>query len=505
MTRTFHTRIKNDEFDSFLTDYACLFSQLERLLYLDLYVKKQVLKELKQSYQKKYGITARQFNALHYQLKGKMEGIEKGRDYHIEQTKGKIKSIQTWITNKGTQKKKQHERLLKLTPQHPRFEKTLIRYQKTKLALHHKKRRLHRLEFKLTRLLEEKKAKIYAICFGSRKLFKKQFHLEENGFKNHAQWKKEWQFKRHQQFFSLGSSDESFGNQSCTYDIENSLRIRVPDALYDKYGQYVTIPQVEFPYGQQYLDKAKEFVVRKDAKGRSKKIFDKPLSYRFVKKQKGWYVYASVTLDKKTIETTTLNGCFAVDVNNGFLTVGEVDRFGNPLGEEPYSTPMVSRTKHQLQADLGNAVKEMVQRAKEEGKSIGYEDLDFTKKKQQLGEHGVRYSKMLSSFAYATFKQLLEARAAKEGVEIIKVNPFATSLVGQFYFMKRYGLSSHGSAACTIARRALSFKLEKPKLNTTIELPNMKRHTIRKVKWNQISKHLKRNYRFNERIELLYV
>ncbi|HEY8488843.1 MAG TPA: transposase, partial [Thermaerobacter sp.] len=60
-------------------------------------------------------------------------------------------------------------------------------------------------------------------------------------------------------------------------------------------------------------------------------------------------------------------------------------------------------------------------------------------------------------FAYAAFCALLVSRAAREGVEVIEVNPAYTSVIGKIKFMARYGLSPHGAAAVAIARRGLKF------------------------------------------------
>ena len=50
-------------------------------------------------------------------------------------------------------------------------------------------------------------------------------------------------------------------------------------------------------------------------------------------------------------------------------------------------------------------------------------------------------------------------------------NPAYTSQIGHMKFMARYGFSSHGSAACMIARRGYYFKTEKPKYDTVLSLP----------------------------------
>ena len=62
------------------------------------------------------------------------------------------------------------------------------------------------------------------LCFGSRKLFRAQFALEANGYKDHSDWKADWLQSRSSQFFVLGSQDEIA-------------------------GKYLLIPGVKFAYG----------------------------------------------------------------------------------------------------------------------------------------------------------------------------------------------------------------------------------------------------------------
>ena len=62
-------------------------------------------------------------------------------------------------------------------------------------------------------------------------------------------------------FFIIGSRDESYGNQSRTYGTDGSLRVRVVDRMTDRYGVYITIPGVVFPYDQEQLDGAREFAI----------------------------------------------------------------------------------------------------------------------------------------------------------------------------------------------------------------------------------------------------
>lgn len=85
------------------------------------------------------------------------------------------------------------------------------------------------------------------------------------------------------------------------------------------------------------------------------------------------------------------------------------------------------------------------------------ERLDFSKKKLQLREVSTKYAHMLSGFAYSLFKNKIKSKAEKLGEYVQDINPAYTSQIGHMKFMARYGLSSHGAAACMIARRGYYF------------------------------------------------
>ncbi|WP_041436838.1 IS200/IS605 family element transposase accessory protein TnpB [Thermus oshimai] len=97
------------------------------------------------------------------------------------------------------------------------------------------------------------------------------------------------------------------------------------------------------------------------------------------------------------------------------------------------------------------------------GKPIMLEGLDFGRKKAELRDRSPGYARTLSSFAYRLMEGAIRARALKEGVEVIVVNPAWTSLLGRAKYQARYGLSVHESAALVIARRGLGLREELPK------------------------------------------
>jgi hypothetical protein len=87
---TYHTRIPvTPEQDQILRAYAILFGHVERTLFADIEKGKHA-KDLKSAYLARFGITARQFNALRIQLLGKIEAIRKQIPLQIENLKTKI-------------------------------------------------------------------------------------------------------------------------------------------------------------------------------------------------------------------------------------------------------------------------------------------------------------------------------------------------------------------------------------------------------------------------------
>jgi hypothetical protein len=61
---------------------------------------------------------------------------------------------------------------------------------------HQKKRRLSVLGDRLAVLEQDRKNRELWMCFGSHQLFRAQFNLEANGYKDHAAWKGDWEKAR---------------------------------------------------------------------------------------------------------------------------------------------------------------------------------------------------------------------------------------------------------------------------------------------------------------------
>ena len=476
-TRTYQSRIQ-ESFVEALPIYASLMSLVEHKLFAEICRGKEA-GGLKSSYLIRYGITARQFNAIRVKIEGKIDSITQRRKQLIEEKKHQIEAL----------------------------EKKILRL-KNKKVLHQKKRRLSTLRSQLKKLQTAQETTQVSLCFGSRKLFHAQFHLEENNYTSHAQWKEDWQKVRGSEIFILGSKDETAGNQSCTAtlapDGSITLRIRMPDQLIPQFGKYQRIANIRFAYGHEAITAAildcqlrQELCRLGDP---SYKNHGQAITFRFKSDPKGWRVFVSINTEMPQPITCDDKGVIAVDINSDHLAVAEIDRFGNLVQGLTISLNLNDTTKHQARALIGDASAQVIALCEKTRKPLVIEDLDFQKKRAQLREKHTPYARMLSAFAYQSILTHLKSRGASKGVQVHSVNPAFTSLIGRVKFAKRYGLSIHIAAAFCIGRRFLGFSEQMPQSqrdvpdgkggHVTLDLPvrNRTRHVWHQ--WRQLNQKL---------------
>lgn len=415
---TFQTRLRLDtpvltSFDAFGARYGRDKRRLNALLNKGAAIvdaKKLFIRE---------GLTARHFNAIRIDLAGQRASRGACVEREIQDKGRRIKSIQKALKD--------------CTP----------------FAAHQKKRRMSILERQIAAL----KSAAPRMTFGGQKLWQSQHELEAASYASHATWLADWRAARASEFFLVGSKDETRGNQSCQYDpVKRTLTVRLPDA----YGKRVVIEGVSFAYGQKEIEQA---------------IFSETaISYRFVKKDKGWYVFASTRVEAMAITTDIARGCIGVDVGPGVLALVETDAIGNVIFRKTFDLSLYKKTGAQAKALIQEAAIEIVAHARDVGKPISIETLDFAAKKATLRERGPGYARMLSGFAYEAMHAAIRARATKDGVAIIEVNAAYSSVIGIIKFSSMYGLSGDEAAALSLARRALRLKESLP-TGTAFERP----------------------------------
>ena len=425
--------------DAALSAYGELYGRVQRKLFAEVAAGRSVT-ALKSAYLKRYEIPARMFNGVRVSLEGKVASVKEQQKLQLDSLRRRIARAQREIANSA---------------ERGRWDQ-----------VHQKRRRLGNLRSRLAALEADIAEDRVRLCFGSKRLWRKQHHLEQNGYGSHAEWLGGWRDARSDEFFALGSRDETAGCQLCTATVADdgtlTLRLRMPDCLAPLHGKYLIIKGVRFAYGHEQvlsaLDSNVEYARHRREHGEKAARatnLGQPISYRFKRDKKSWRVFVTTAMMDVPVVTDQRRGAIGVDLNADHLAVAETDASGNCINA--FSVPLVTygKSRHQAAAIIGDAVASAVAYAREASKPIVIEKLDFRQKKAVLEGEGRRYSRMLSSFSYGKIKAYFLSRGYRQGVEVYQVNPAFSSVIGRVKFMERYGLSVHQAAALVLARRLL--------------------------------------------------
>ena len=478
-TSTYTTLIKSadisPETESLLSAYAALFGRVERKLYASLRADKMSANERKSHFISKYQISARQYNAILRTLTGKLDSKRELNKLYQSEKKERVEAV-----SKTMDRLRGQADMLSKTGGLP------SEIQKIRFKAHQKSRYRAKLTEQLEKIASNT-GKIPAMCFGSKKLFDKQFFLKENNLKNHNEWLEEWQSARSSQFMVLGSKDETCGNQGAQLHVDNDgefkLSLRLPDAIG---GGKAELSGFDFNYckstvlaacaenerrraanvkeltrSSPWVADRKTGELRPQTKNEVLSSYGQPLTMRFMRHKFGWTL--AVTVEDPAPEALTgsyENGCLGVDVNADHLAVCVVAPDGNKRYVENIPCPASAKglTTGQRMAMIGDAVKRVVEIARQHNVGVGIEKLDFSRKKQALKEISNKHHRtMLSAFAYNMVLSLIERRCYREGLPCKAVNPAMTSIIGMFKYHSTKN-TTHQAAAQVIARRTLGLK-----------------------------------------------
>ena len=297
------------------------------------------------------------------------------------------------------------------------------------------------------------------LCFGSKRLWRKQHHLEQNGYASHEEWLQDWQDARSDEFFVLGSRDETAGCQLCVASIVDdgtlTLRLRLPDCLANQHGKYLVIPHVRFAYGHEQVlaalgSNAEYAAYRREhgEKAARATALGQAISYRFKRDGKGWRVFVSTQMMDVPVVTDRRRGAIGVDLNADHLAVADTDASGNCL--KAWRVPLVTYGKNtSIRRRLSSATR-WPALCSTRGKSANPSLLSgWTSGRRRLSWKASPTGTAGCCPASATARSRPTSfpAATVQGVEIHQVNPAYSSVIGRVKFMERYGLTVHQAAA----------------------------------------------------------
>ena len=393
-----------------------------------------------------YNINKRHANGIIACGKGAVDSGKECRKKHIKILDNKLKSAKSWLTKsvkklKASQKfyRKRNWYNSKTGVKYPvscLLKNRLNTWQCLKFQIHNKKRYIYKLEQQIK-------------------------HLKE---------KSTYIKVPHEQCFIVGSKDESFGNQTCQWDGQ-IIRFRVPYCLQSKFGKYVETNLGNFKRN-----------INRLPNGGAK-------TWHFYRKQGKWIAAVQFTpTPVKRVSQLFAYGSIGIDMNPGSIGWAYVDFNGNLKAHGQISLQM-GLPRGKQDAQIVDACLQLATLANTYSCPIICEELDFTKKKETLREAGKKYARMLSSWAYSRFYELLDSICSNRGIYVIKVNPVYTSLIGLVKYARQYGIGSDVAAALSIARRGMRLTEKLPRSITAYLSVKDRKHVW--SLWNQVNKKIK--------------
>ncbi len=435
------------DFEMFLGAYAQIFraasiQTVDHLLFDAEFKKSEWNTHLQQT----YGINKRHANGVISSASCRVDGAKAHRILHLKTLEGKIKYISAWL--------KKAERKLVLARKF--YAKRKWQNSKTgcnfpiACSLQYRSTNWQNLRFQI----HNKKRKLA--------LFIKRIE--------HLRLKPIKVFVPRSDIFVVGSKDESFGNQVCQWN-GDKITFRVPKCLESRFGKTVSSEIGDFSHNINRLPEC-------GAK-----------TWHFYRQNGKWVTAVQFTPNPvKQVSRERMYGCIGIDMNPGSIGWAYVDSEGNlkAKGQIPLQMGLPSGKQ---QAQIVDACLQLAVKATEFECPVVCEELDFSTKKQSLGEKGRKYARMLSGWAYSEFYKQLSSILSNRGIELITVNPAYSSIIGGVKYLRMYGLASDEAAALVIARRAMKLSEKMPRFLTAYSEVNSEKHVW--SEWNQLNKKIK--------------
>ena len=309
-----------------------------------------------------------------------------------------------------------------------------------KSAVDSVKKKLRRKKDKLAKLKEQTKTGCYSIYFGSRELMHKDIPQAQ---KDKLIWK-----KRNGSMTLAGRNDAPGGNYMVAYDPDTHLLQyrgsagphRIKGVKPEEYYEPVAV--VEFPYGQELLDRS----IRENKT---------PVAWIITDCGNAWRFDACITPSEERMNDYYGDGCIAMDVNWDRIAVAELNGTGGLIGRKVLPFQMEHRSSEQIEQEISKVLEQVFMICREKNKPLVAEDISNTKRKAGLYSKTTKRNRRVSLFANDILRRLTESKSSKYSIHVTFVNPAYTSQTGKVKYMHRYGLSVHESAAYVIGRRGL--------------------------------------------------
>jgi len=295
------------------------------------------------------------------------------------------------------------------------------------------------------------------LVFGGRALFEKlkKNHLQGKRLK---ELKRKWREKRQGTLISIGTKHITH---------KGNLNLR-----------FIPIERGKSNLWLRIALKNRKFIlakVKRDLSGKSDKwalflakiISGEQFPYTVELKLKDGQIYGfvSFSLDVPPQTITKEKGVIGIDVNARpfHLALAEISPDGNLQSYKSIYLSHLLKYKSRNRKEYGEwlIAHEIVRFAKEKGKAIAIEDIKKLPKGKR-GDGKAKRRKVLQFFSYRRILKKIESLANQEGIEVVKVNPAFTSLIGMMKYCPQYFIDKDVAGAYVIGRKALGLQEKIP-------------------------------------------
>jgi IS605 OrfB family transposase len=294
------------------------------------------------------------------------------------------------------------------------------------------------------------------LVFGSRGLFEqlKKMHLIGKG---REKLRQKWEERRYGFLYSRGDKSKEGNLNLRLVNLNNQWYLRINLGN----GEYVWAKVVRS--AKREKDKWIDFVWDLTQAERTGNWF----AYTVRLKLKNGKIYAQISKEENFPEITITreNGVIGIDINAYpfHLALAYTSRDGNLEKYERISlNGLLDGNADKREYLSWQIAHQVVEIAKREGKAIVVENLDKIPKGRR-GDGMPKLRQKLQKWIYKGLLEKIEVVCKREGVQLIKVNPAYTSVIGKLKYSPMLGIDKDVAGAYVIARRGLGFKERLPK------------------------------------------
>ncbi len=294
------------------------------------------------------------------------------------------------------------------------------------------------------------------LVFGSRELFEKLKKMHLIG-KGREKLRQKWEERRYGILYSRGDKSKGGNLNLRLVNLDNQWHLRINLGS----GEYLWAKVVRF--AKRKKDRWISFVWDLTQAEKTGNWF----AYTVRLKLRNGKIYAQISKEEKFPEITITreNGVIGIDINAYpfHLALAYTSRDGNLEKYKRISlNGLLDGNANKREYLSWQIAHQIVDIAKREGKAIVVENLEKVPKGRR-GDGMPKLRQKLQKWIYKGLLEKIEVVGRRNGVQVIKVNPAYTSVIGKLKYAPIYRIDKDIASAYVIARRGLGFKERIPK------------------------------------------